>query len=72
MKSALQAEFINNVRAEKRLGMDLNPDTVHQASPAVQVLAQSCSRPCRTLGWTLYPPVVSSNISTPGVTFGIP
>jgi SAM-dependent methyltransferase len=39
-------EFINNtVRSEKRLGMDLNPDTVQQAAPGVQILAQSCSQP---------------------------
>jgi SAM-dependent methyltransferase len=38
-------EFINNVRAEKRFGMDLNPDTAQQAAPGVQILAQSCSEP---------------------------
>ena len=38
-------EFINNVTAEKCLGMDLNPDTIHQAAPGVQILAQSCSQP---------------------------
>lgn len=38
-------EFINNVDAEKRLGMDLNPDTAHHAAPGVQILAQSCSQP---------------------------
>jgi SAM-dependent methyltransferase len=38
-------EFINNVRAESRFGMDLNPDTVQQAAPGVQILAQSCSEP---------------------------
>ena len=39
-------EFINNlVRSEKRFGMDLNPDTVQQAAPGVQILAQSCSQP---------------------------
>lgn len=38
-------EFINNVRAETRFGMDLNPDTVQQAAPGVQILAQSCSEP---------------------------
>jgi SAM-dependent methyltransferase len=36
-------EFINNIRAEKRFGMDLNPDTVRQAAPGVQILVQSCS-----------------------------
>jgi SAM-dependent methyltransferase len=38
-------EFINNVQAEVRFGMDLNPDTVQQAGPGVQILAQSCSEP---------------------------
>ena len=38
-------EFINNVRSEKRFGMDLNQDTVQQAAPGVQILAQSCSQP---------------------------
>ncbi len=41
-------EFINNVRTQKRLGMDLNPDTVKYAAPGVQVLAQSCSEPWAT------------------------
>ena len=36
-------EFINNVRAETRFGMDLNPDAVRQAAPGVQILSQSCS-----------------------------
>ena len=36
-------EFINNVRSETRLGMDLNPDSVQQAAPGVRILAQSCS-----------------------------
>ena len=38
-------EFINNVRSEKRFGMDLNPDTIQQAAPGVQILAQSCRNP---------------------------
>lgn len=38
-------EFINNVRSEKRFGMDLNPDSVQQAAPGVQILAQNCSQP---------------------------
>jgi SAM-dependent methyltransferase len=41
-------EFINNVRSDKRFGMDLNPDAVQQAAPGVQILAQSCSQP-----WTM-------------------
>jgi len=38
-------EFINNVRAEERFGMDLNPDTVQRAVAGVHILAQSCSQP---------------------------
>jgi SAM-dependent methyltransferase len=38
-------EFINNVRAAKRLGMDLNPDAVLRAAPGVQIIAQNCSEP---------------------------
>jgi SAM-dependent methyltransferase len=38
-------EFINNVRAEKRFGMDLNPDSIQQAAHGVQILTQSCSQP---------------------------
>jgi|SRR5579864_923580 len=37
-------EFINNVRSEKRFGMDLNPDSLRHAAPSVQILAQSCSQ----------------------------
>ena len=36
-------EFINNVRSETRFGMDLNPDSVQQATPGVRILSQSCS-----------------------------
>ncbi|HTU43110.1 MAG TPA: class I SAM-dependent methyltransferase [Candidatus Aquilonibacter sp.] len=36
-------EFINAVHSQRRLGMDLNPDTALQAAPGVQILAQSCS-----------------------------
>lgn len=38
-------EFINNVRATKRFGMDLNPDSVMKAAQGVEVLTQSCSQP---------------------------
>jgi SAM-dependent methyltransferase len=38
-------EFINNIRSEKRFGMDLNPDTIQHAAPGVQILAQNCSEP---------------------------
>jgi SAM-dependent methyltransferase len=37
-------EFINNVRSERRYGMDLNPDSVLKAAPGVRVLVQSCSQ----------------------------
>lgn len=36
-------EFINNVSAKKRFGMDLNPDALRQAAPGVEILLQSCS-----------------------------
>ncbi len=36
-------EFINNVRAETRFGMDLNPASVGHAAPEVRILSQSCS-----------------------------
>ena len=38
-------EFINNVRAGRRFGMDLNPDTLNQAAQDVQILAQNCAQP---------------------------
>ena len=38
-------EFINNVRAQRRFGMDLNPDSVRKAAPGVQVLSQNCAQP---------------------------
>jgi SAM-dependent methyltransferase len=38
-------EFINNVRAHTRFGMDLNPDSMQQASSGVQILAQNCGDP---------------------------
>jgi SAM-dependent methyltransferase len=36
-------EFINNVRSETRLGMDLNPDSAKCAAPGVRILMQNCS-----------------------------
>jgi len=36
-------EFINQVRAEQRFGMDLNPDAVTHAGPGVQLLTQNCA-----------------------------
>lgn len=38
-------EFINNVQAETRLGMDLNPDAVKKAATGVRILTQNCSQP---------------------------
>src|SRR5262249_43275364 len=32
-------DFINQVRARRRLAIDLNPDTVHAAAPGVEVLS---------------------------------
>jgi|HubBroStandDraft_6_1064221.scaffolds.fasta_scaffold00475_8 SAM-dependent methyltransferase len=37
-------EFINNVRSEKRLGMDLNPDAARKAATGVRILTQNCSQ----------------------------
>lgn len=36
-------EFINQVRATKKYGMDLNPDTASYLSPDVELLEQDCS-----------------------------
>lgn len=36
-------EFINNVRSQTRLGMDLNPDSAIYAAPGVRILMQNCS-----------------------------
>jgi SAM-dependent methyltransferase len=36
-------EFINNVRSERRFGMDLNPDTLKHAAPGVEIIAQNCA-----------------------------
>lgn len=36
-------EFVNNVRAATRFGMDLNPDAALHAAPGIRILAQSCS-----------------------------
>lgn len=36
-------EFINNVRAGVRFGMDLNPDSAKLAAPGVRMLEQNCS-----------------------------
>lgn len=38
-------EFINQVKARRRLGMDLNPDSQQQLDPAVEFLRQDCSTP---------------------------
>jgi SAM-dependent methyltransferase len=37
-------EFINNVRSERRFGMDLNPDTLKHAAPGVEIIAQNCAQ----------------------------
>lgn len=36
-------EFINNVRAGRKLAMDLNPDAPQHLAPGVEFLAQDCS-----------------------------
>jgi SAM-dependent methyltransferase len=38
-------EFINNVRAETRFGIDLNPESLQRAASGVQILLQSCAEP---------------------------
>jgi len=38
-------EFINQVSAAKCYGMDLNPDTLLNAAPHVQILSQNCAEP---------------------------
>lgn len=38
-------EFINNVRAVKKFGMDLNPDSVEQAANDVELILHDCSTP---------------------------
>jgi SAM-dependent methyltransferase len=38
-------EFINNIRARKKYGMDLNPDAVGHAATDVTILQQDCSQP---------------------------
>jgi SAM-dependent methyltransferase len=38
-------EFINNISAGKKYGMDLNPDAVKNADPDVTVFQQDCSTP---------------------------
>jgi SAM-dependent methyltransferase len=35
-------EFVNNVRAGTRYGMDLNPASAQQAAPGVKILMQNC------------------------------
>jgi SAM-dependent methyltransferase len=41
-------EFINNVRAGRKLAMDLNPDAPKHLDPSVNFLAQDCSVAWRT------------------------
>jgi len=46
-------EFINNVRAGTRFGMDLNPASVQQAAPGVKILEQNCAEPWALSGDSL-------------------
>jgi SAM-dependent methyltransferase len=41
-------EFINNVRAKRKLAMDLNPDSKKHLNPDVTFLQQDCSRTWQT------------------------
>jgi SAM-dependent methyltransferase len=41
-------EFINNISAAQKFGMDLNPDAARNAAADVNVIQQDCSQP-----WTL-------------------
>jgi hypothetical protein len=38
-------EFINQIQAARRLGMDLNPDSTLHLDPAVEFFQQDCSLP---------------------------
>jgi len=38
-------EFINNVAAKTRFGMDLNPASAQQAADGVKILMQNCAEP---------------------------
>jgi len=38
-------EFINNICAAKKFGMDLNPDAARHAATDVTILQQDCSQP---------------------------
>jgi SAM-dependent methyltransferase len=38
-------EFINQIRAKTKLGMDLNPETARRLNPDVRFLEQDCSAP---------------------------
>lgn len=38
-------EFINNIRAGEKLGMDLNPDVARHLAPDVKLIQQDCAMP---------------------------
>lgn len=38
-------EFINEIRARKKYGIDLNPDAIRNAAPDVKVIRHNCSDP---------------------------
>jgi SAM-dependent methyltransferase len=38
-------EFINNIRAGRKLAMDLNPKSAERLHPSVQLIQQDCSQP---------------------------
>ena len=43
-------EFINNIRAAKKFGMDLNPDSAARVNPDVTLIGQDCTAP-----WAIEP-----------------
>src|ERR1700721_609051 len=46
-------EFINNIQARKKFGMDLNPDSVQNAAPGVNIIQQDCSQTWQVPGESL-------------------
>lgn len=37
-------EFINNIEADRKIAVDINPDTIHYANPDVQVINAKSSK----------------------------
>jgi SAM-dependent methyltransferase len=55
-------EFINNARARRRIAVDLNPDTAHEADPGVEVLALPLERAADAIGPDALDMVFASNV----------